>query len=175
MALSSSNGTRAAGSAVPALGETSPGNDLGYSEYKETLYVERQAYEHKVEAETVCVFQAPLLEIALDMDFKQGTYRLLFILLAEVKPANYIDWSAHALCKKYNMSYSAALAAWKVLTRKGWLRPVYNEYGRVWRYRLSPHLCWRGRPWKARTAQKNWDAEAQLARLSASWDNGGQT
>src|SRR5260370_14410277 len=132
MVVSSTNGAGHARSPVSPLLETSPGNDLGYSEYKDTQYIERLERELKVEAQTVCVFQAPLLEIACDLDFKQGTFRLLFILLAEVKPANYIDWSAHALCKKYNMSYSAMLAAWKMLIAKDWLRPVYNEFGRVW-------------------------------------------
>jgi hypothetical protein len=118
------------------------------------------------ESGTVGVFQAPLLEIVQDRAFKGSTYRMLLILLAEVQPANYIDWSARGLSRRYNMGYQAALNAFKLLQQRDWLRPVYNEWGRLTRYRLSPYLCWRGRPWKARVAQKNWDAEAALTALA---------
>ena len=90
------------------------------------------------------------------------------ILFVEVQPANYITYSAHGLAKKYAMGYSTALAAWKLLVAKGWLRRVYEDTGLI-RCRLSPYLCWRGRPWKARIAQRNWDAEAQLAALAKQW------
>ncbi len=126
------------------------------------------------ESGTLAVFQDALMAIVHDEEFKRSTLRLLLILFDEIKPANYIDWSAHGLSRKYAIDYQATLGAWKLLLRKDWLRRVTNEYGYV-RYRLSPHLCWRGRPWKARIAQKNWDAEAQLARLAETWHTETQT
>jgi len=138
------------------------------SEYEERLYVEKQARTLMAEATTLAVFPDALLEIVQDGDFKRSTLRFLLILFVEIKPANYIDWSAHGLAKKYDMGYTSALNAWKLLVQKDWLRWVPSDSG-VTRYRLSPHLCWRGRPWKARVAQKNWDAEAELARLAQTW------
>jgi hypothetical protein len=123
------------------------------------------------ESGTLAVFQDALMEIVQDHDFKRSTLRFLLVLFVEIEPANFLTgWSPRGLAKKYAMDYSSALSATKLLIAKGWLRQLDNGTG-VQRYRLSPHLCWRGRPWKARVAQKNWDAEAALARLSTSWDN----
>jgi len=124
---------------------------------------------------TLCVFFETIGQVIQDAEFKRSTLRFLLILFVEVEPGNFLTgWSAHGLSRKYAMDYASALDALKLLIRKDWLRQLDNGTG-VQRYRLSPYLCWRGRPWKARIAQKNWDAEAALARLSTSWDNEPQT
>jgi len=171
MALLSTNGTREPRAFVADPVETrarQAADDRRRAEYEEQAYLEKQARELMAEAGTLALFQDALLEIVQDEDFKASTYRFLLILFVECKPANYIDWSAHGLSRKYAMGYQGALNAWKLLVQKDWLRRVPGDSG-VIRYRLSPHLCWRGRPWKARIAQKNWDAEAQLAALAQTW------
>jgi hypothetical protein len=173
MALLSTNGTREPRAFVADPVETrarQAADDRSRAEYEECAYLEKQSRQLMAEAGTLALFQDALMEIVQDEDFKASTYRFLLILFIECKPANYIDWSAHGLSRKYAMGYQGALNAWKLLVHKDWLRRVPGDSGFI-RYRLSPYLCWRGRPWKARIAQKNWDAEAQLATLAQTWEH----
>lgn len=170
MALHATNGTHPLRSTGTTAVATGAGGTAPPQTPAEIAAAERVAKQILAIHPTLCVFLDTLETLIQDRDFKRSTYRFLLILFVEVEPANYFTgWSAHGLAKKYGMGYEGALNAWKLLLEKDWLRPVVNEWGRTHRYRLSPHLCWRGRPWKARIAQRNWDAERDLRALARQW------
>jgi len=102
-------------------------------------------------------------------------WRLFWTLAGTMEPANYIYYSMAEGARRTGMSYGVTRRAWQVLTGHDLVRLEYIPAGMPFRWRLSPHLCWRGRPWKARVAQKNWDAEAALARLAQTWHTDAQT
>jgi len=103
------------------------------------------------------------------------SWRLFWALAGTMEPANYVYYSMAEGARRTGMSYGVTRRAWQLLLSHDLVRLEYDAGGVPLRWRLSPHLCWRGRPWKARIAQKNWDAEAELAHLAQTWDNGPQT
>jgi len=124
---------------------------------------------------TVCIFQRAITELGGMLWMTQTAWRLLWVLIGSMEPGNYVYYSMAEGARRTGMSYGVTRRAWQVLTTHELLRLGYDTAGVPLRWRLSPYLCWRGRPWKARVAQKNWDAERQLTALAQSWDNGDQT
>jgi len=119
---------------------------------------------------TVCIFQQAITDLGGMFWMTQTAWRLLWILMGSMEPANYLYYSMAEGARRSGMSYGVTRRAWQVLTTHDLLRLEDDQAGMPLRWRLSPYLCWRGRPWKARIAQKNWDAEAELARLAQTWD-----
>ena len=123
---------------------------------------------------TVCIFQHAITDLGGMLWMTQPAWRLLWILIGSMEPGNYVYYSMAEGARRSGMSYGITRRAWQVLTTHDLLRLEYDQASIPLRWRLSPHLCWRGRPWKARVAQKNWDAEAQLAHLAQTWDTPAQ-
>jgi len=123
---------------------------------------------------TVCIFQRAITDLGGMLWMTQTAWRLLWILIGSMEPGNYVYYSMAEGARRSGMSYGVTRRGWQVLTAHDLLRLEYDQAGIPLRWRLSPHLCWRGRPWKARVAQKNWDAEAELARLAQTWDTPAQ-
>ena len=92
-----------------------------------------------------------------------------FAMALSLELGNRVPYSCKELCRRFGFSYSGALKAWHWLEDAEWVRPVLNDYGQVRYWTLSPYLAWKGRPARARVAQRMWDAEAELARLAARW------
>lgn len=111
---------------------------------------------------------APLVEaLAIADTLTRTTYRLLFALIALCEPGNYIYSNANLVSKHLGLNYRSCCKSWQELRLLGYLTPEANEWGRVTRWRLSPALVWRGRPWKADIAQQQIDAHQQLVALAA--------
>ena len=135
----------------------------------------RQGKRLLAEEGTICVFQRAMTELGGALWMTPPSWRLFWALAGTMEPANYVYYSMAEGARRTGMSYGVTRRAWQLLLSHDLVRLEYDAGGVPLRWRLSPHLCWRGRPWKARIAQKNWDAEAELAHLAQTWDNGPQT
>jgi len=98
--------------------------------------------------------------------YRGMTLRVLWGVMVYCEPGNYLHFSCAELARRLRMNYQVCLRAWQQLRRDGWLLVEQNALGRLVAYRVSPRLCWRGRPWKMRGAQAQCDAQQQLEALA---------
>jgi hypothetical protein len=119
---------------------------------------------------TVCVFQGALLALVRADVLTANAYRVLFWLMGDMHPGNVIYYSAAECGRRINMPYATCLRAWNLLRLHGLLRREYNEDGSIARYRVAPHLCWKGRPWKASVMRRSIKAAERLQALAAQWE-----
>ncbi len=99
----------------------------------------------------------------------RSALRLVLLLMVECEPGNVLYVGSSVLAARLGLRAETCRRAWQLLLRQDYLRADRNDFGRVYRHRLSPHVCWKGRPWKARVVQRQWEAESALTRLAQQW------
>lgn len=107
-----------------------------------------------------------MLSIVLANECPASVYRVLIGLWTVAERGNAIHVSAAEMARQLGMCYGSCYRAWKYIVAKGWLLEERNARGRLLRYRLSPKLAWRGRPWTAMKVQASLDAARALTTLA---------
>ena len=131
---------------------------------------EREGIRHIIgQGGTICLFCTGAEQLATAQGQPYLSVYLAMAMVCRLESGNHLHYSCRRLCQEFAISYSSGLKAWHWLEAQDWLRPWLDDYGQVRYWKLSPYLAWKGRPERARTAQRMWDAEGELTRLAAKW------